>query len=126
MSAWVSINGTITAAEDARISVYDRGFLFGDSVYEVLRTANRRPLFWADHAARLWESGRRIALDPQVDPDVLRGWIQALLDRIPGECTIRLVVSRGVGHAGLGLADAGEPTRVVICSPLSLPPCWIS
>ncbi|MEZ4469476.1 MAG: aminotransferase class IV [bacterium] len=125
MAAWVSINGTITAAEDARISVYDRGFLFGDSVYEVLRTANGRPLFWDDHAARLWESGRRIALDPAVDPATLRGWIQALLDRIPGESTIRLVVSRGVGHAGLGLADAGEPTRVVICSPLSLPPAHL-
>lgn len=119
---WVSINGIVTPAEEARISVFDRGFLFGDSVYEVLRTANRRPLFWAEHAVRLWESAQRIALDLQIDGGMLRTWLQAVLDKIPGEATIRIIVSRGVGKAGLALSDAGEPTRVIVCSPLSLPP----
>jgi branched-chain amino acid aminotransferase len=125
MQTWVSINGLITPAEEARISVFDRGFLFGDSVYEVLRTANGRPLFWPEHAARLWESAGRIALDPQIDPEVLRGWLQAVLDKIPGESTIRIIVSRGAGKAGLALTDAGEPTRVIVCSPLSLPPAHL-
>lgn len=125
MATWVSINGVITPAEEARISVFDRGFLFGDSVYEVLRTANGRPLFWPEHWTRLLESASRIALDIQITSEALRAALQAVLDRIPGESTIRITISRGVGKAGLGMADAGEPTRVIVCSPLALPPAHL-
>jgi branched-chain amino acid aminotransferase len=58
-----NVNGVITPLEDARISILDRGFLYGDSVYEVFRTYSAVPLFCHEHFDRLENSARLIAMD---------------------------------------------------------------
>ncbi len=116
--AWVSIDGEIMPGAEARISVFDRGFLFGDSVYEVLRTVRGRPLFWEEHAARLWKSAALIHLDIPVDAATLRGELEALLAAAgDGERYVRIVVTRGSGGLRMGPAEA-PPCRVLITTPL--------
>ncbi len=58
-----NVNGTITRLEDAQISILDRGFLYGDSVYEVFRTYESVPLFCHEHFDRLDNSARLIAMN---------------------------------------------------------------
>ena len=57
-----NVNGEITPLEDARISILDRGFLYGDSVYEVFRTYAGVPLFGDEHFERMENSARLIAM----------------------------------------------------------------
>ena len=65
-----NVNGEITPLEDARISILDRGFLYGDSVYEVFRTYSGVPLFCHEHFDRMENSARLI---PHDDLAVARG-----------------------------------------------------
>jgi branched-chain amino acid aminotransferase len=110
-------------AEDPRVSVYDRGFLYGDSVFEVIRTYGGKPFGLEEHVARLHRSAKKIAMElPWTEP--------ALLDEINGavragnypEAYIRVIVTRGVGLFGLDPEFADTPTRVVMIHPLTLPP----
>lgn len=121
MSGWVSIDGQITAAAEARVSVFDRGFLFGDSVYEVLRTVDGTPLFWTEHMERLWRSAGFLHLPIGCSSETLREELDALLARSEGEQLARIIVTRGSGSMGLDLADAGSPCRVIITKPLIAP-----
>jgi branched-chain amino acid aminotransferase len=122
MSTWVSIDGVVAPGAEARISVFDRGFLYGDSVYEVLRTVERRPLFWADHVARLWTSAALLEFHLDFGPDDLLAEVRAALGRVEdGESSIRVVVTRGTGPLSPDPALAASPTRVVIVQPLKLP-----
>src|SRR5262245_66439158 len=57
-----NVNGRLTPLEDARISILDRGFLYGDSVYEVFRTYRGVPLFCHEHFERLENSARLISM----------------------------------------------------------------
>jgi branched-chain amino acid aminotransferase len=136
MPAAVSIDGRLIPAGEARVSVFDRGFLYGDSVYEVVRTYGLAPFEVPAHLARLEESARRIALplpwtaertvaelgrvveasrggDP-VDP--------AAAPWNVGERMVRLVVTRGSGELGLDPGLAREPTVVLLALPLRGPP----
>ena len=56
----ININGIITPKEDAKISIFDRGFLFGDSIYEVTYTTERSILFVNEHLDRLYQSANLI------------------------------------------------------------------
>ena len=58
-----AVNGVVTRLEEARIPVMDRGFLYGDSVYEVFRTYDGVPLFMADHFDRLAHSASLIGME---------------------------------------------------------------
>lgn len=109
-----SVNGVLTTAHEARVSALDRGFLYGDSVYETVRTYSGRPFRLPAHLDRLHRSAEALAIDwsrLQTDPS---GAVHAALDRggFP-ESAIRIVLTRGVG--GLGYDDAGcsAPTLVV-------------
>ena len=125
MTSVVSIDGVV--CDDPRISVFDRGFLFGDSVYEVLRTVGGAPLFWDEHADRLRRSAELIRLPLGVDTDTLRADTEtALAASGEGERYIRVVVTRGVGGLGMELAEL-QSCRVIIVAPLPprLPRCTL-
>src|SRR5262249_34980473 len=95
MPTRININGVITAPEDARISVLDHGLLFGDSIYETLRTYNGRPFLFSRHFGRLEHSAGAIDLRlPWSKSKTLEEINRTLLH---GECRIRLIVTRGVG-----------------------------
>ena len=68
---WIWIDGQPVPAAEAKVPVLDRGFLYGDSVYEVLRTVHHKPLFYDLHVARMLRSasGLGFALPPQAQLD---------------------------------------------------------
>ena len=110
--SWASVNGRITLAADAVVPVTDRGFLYADSVYEVLRTVDRRPLFWFEHLERLHSSARRIGM--AFSDATLQADAQAVTARMTGESRLRVIVTRGVEMEGPCL-------QVLIASPLGMP-----
>src|SRR5205085_6260319 len=95
MPTRININGLITTPEEAKISVLDHGLLFGDSVYETLRTYRGKPFLFSRHFTRLEHSAEAIHLKLP--------WTKSrTLDEIrktclAGECRIRLVITRGIG-----------------------------
>ena len=119
MSIAVNIDGRVFGEHDARVSVFDHGFLFGEGVYEVLRTYHQRPFLYPEHMARLRRSAERIALAcPADDAEVLtriRATIAAAA--LPGDAYIRLVLTRGVGELVYDPAACPSPTLVIIVKP---------
>ncbi len=136
MTATVSIDGVLVPAGEARVSVFDRGFLYGDSVYEVVRTYGLEPFELGPHLARLATSAGRIALRLPWTDERMEREIRRVVDssrRVgesdpggapwnQGERSVRVVVTRGSGEMGLDPGLANEPTVVIIALPLHGPP----
>jgi len=118
-----NIDGVITPTEEARVPVMDRGFLYGDSVYEVFRTYSGVPLFLAEHFDRMEKSAGLIHMRMMPGRDVLTAEIRRTLEAIGGSSDIgdvyvRLLVTRGEGPVDL-YPDPDLTTRyVVIVKPL--------
>src|SRR5690606_14657325 len=107
--------------EHAKISVFDRGFLYGDSVYETMRTAGGWPLELRRHLRRLRRSGEGIGLRIPFSDEQLADAI-ARTHRASGneESYVRLMVTRGAGPVALDPRHSEEPTLVVLVQPLVL------
>lgn len=119
MTVW--IDGA--RADDPRVSVYDRGFLYGDSVFEVIRTYGGEPFGLAEHIARLHRSAHKIAMDlPWPEASLHEEVLANVREAAHPESYIRIVVTRGVGQLGLDPDLGGTPMRVVMIHPLTLPP----
>lgn len=118
MATKISINGTISDEADAKISVLDRGFLYGDSVYEVIRTYDGRLFALDEHLARLERSADLLGIALPVDLGSLTKEIDATLAAAGNEESyIRLIVTRGSGPINLDPNLAVHPCRVVIVAP---------
>jgi len=115
----VSVNGKIGPPEQASISVLDHGFLFGDSVYEVIRTHGRRPFRLLEHFERLSRSAEGIRLPLPSRERLLEDLYRTAEQVQADELYLRLIVTRGVGPSPLpDLADFGPPGIVVLAAPL--------
>src|SRR4051812_18464535 len=120
MQTRININGVITAPGDAKIPVLDHGLLFGDSVYETLRTYRGRPFLFSRHFARLEHSAAGIELSlPWRKAETLEQIHRTL---IPGECRIRLMITRGIGALTADPETCIDPTAIIIVVPLVVPP----
>ena len=119
MEATVNVNGVVTDGDQAVVSVFDHGFLYGDGVYETLRTYNRQPFLLDRHLARLRASADRLALAvPPTDADLEDRMRVTMRDVTPdGEVTIRVLVTRGVGDMTYDPAACPHPTIVMIVRP---------
>ncbi len=117
MRIWV--DGVIGDEHTAVVPVLDRGFLYGDGVYEVTRTAGGQCVDLGPHLDRLDRSAARIGLVPP-SRDAIVAAIGATLDG-QGESYVRVIVTRGAGEMGLDPALADRPRMVIIVRPLSLP-----
>lgn len=118
----VSIDGKIVTPEDARVSVYDRGFLYGDAVFEVLRTYGGVPYALDEHLQRLRGSAERVAFALPVDLATLRGEVErALAASGSEESYVRIVVTRGSGPLSLDPDAARDPLRVILIEPVNPP-----
>jgi branched-chain amino acid aminotransferase len=121
MSIRVHVDGHICLPEEAKISVFDRGFLYGDSVYETIGTVRGRLFALSDHLDRLERSaaGLALRLPPRAEIE------QAILDTVAAagnaESRVRVMVTRGGGKLDLDPASAEEPRLVVIVGPLGGP-----
>jgi branched-chain amino acid aminotransferase len=122
---FASVNGIVVKAEEARVSVLDNGFAFGDSVYEVLRTYGGLAFEPGRHFHRLRASAARLGFSiPASDADLL-AQADALLGRAGnGESYIRIIVSRGLGDCSYNFERVQGPTVVMIQKALPPYPAW--
>lgn len=116
----VNINGAITPIEDGRISVLDHGFLFGDNIYETLRTYQGRPFLFSKHFARLERSARAIYLSLPWNKEKMLVELRRTLEaaRHPNQSRIRITVTRGIGDVGPDPGSCGTPNTIIFATPL--------
>lgn len=117
----VSVDGVITPIADGRVPVMDHGFLFGDSLYEVVRTSGGRPVAMREHLERLRKSAAMTYLEiPWSDAEIVARIRGAFAASGFADAYLRLVVTRGVGPMTL-LPDACDrPSAIVYAMPLVL------
>ena len=126
MSIRVAINGVIFREEEATVSVFDRGFLYGDSAFEVLRTYDGVPFEERPHLERLSRSCERLLIRMPVTLDRLSDEIAETLTAAANpESYVRVIITRGPGPLGYDPTTAGDPTRLVICAPLKPQPATL-
>ena len=123
----VYVNGVIKPAEQAVVPVYDHGFLYGEGVYETLRTYNKIPFLYDRHQARLRASAQRIQLEVPFTDEQLAGWIDQTVAAAGemGEAYIRVLLTRGVGELTYDPRATPNPTTVIIVKPLVEPPARV-
>ena len=123
----VYVNGTITPAEHAVIPVYDHGFLYGEGVYETLRTYNRVPFLFDRHSRRLRASAERLHLGVPFDDLQLAGWIADTVAAAGQlrEAYIRILLTRGVGELTYDVDATPAPSLVIIVKPIDEPPARV-
>ena len=114
MNRIVNIDGKLFPPEEAKISVFDHGFLFGDSIYETIRTYMRKPFLLDRHLRRLDNSARMLHLKLPLSLEELRGEILRTIDATSNEeCYIRVMITRGKGKIGLDI-DLSERAGYVL------------
>lgn len=123
MGLKIFIDGVLYDREDAKISVYDHGFLYGDGVFEGIRVYNGRIFRLSEHLDRLYESAKTIMLEiPMTKEEMIRETVNTV--RVNGirNGYIRLIVSRGEGDLGLDPRKCRRPTVVIIADRIELFP----
>lgn len=123
MSLKVYIAGKFVNKEDAKISVYDHGLLYGDGVFEGIRSYAGQVFRLKEHVDRLYESARAIHL---VIPMTREEMAQAIIDTLAinnfTDAYIRAVVTRGAGSLGLDPRKTTDPQVIIITDTISLYP----
>lgn len=120
---WIFLNGSYVKKEDAVISVYDHGFLYGDGVFEGIRSYSGNVFKLHEHLVRLYESAKSIMLEiPYTQEEMTQIIVETLRRNELKDGYIRLVVSRGVGDLGLDPANCREASVIVIAEPLRIYP----
>jgi branched-chain amino acid aminotransferase len=124
---WIYLNDRFVKEEEAVISVFDHGFLYGDGVYETIRSYGSRIFMRDQHLARLRRSadaiGLTIPIPEQRWPTLLH---EAMTRNDVGQegtdAYLRITISRGAGDIGLDPALCPTPTVVIMTKPLHPPP----
>ena len=126
----INLNGEILDPADAKVSVFDRSFLYGDSLYEVVRTYRGKPFRLKEHLVRMEKSAKLCQMrfsqtSAEYEREILRS-IEAYRAQ-PGkqdeDVYARIVVSRGSGKIGFGLGNLETPTLyAIIIEPISMFP----
>ncbi len=123
MGLKVFINGELVEKDDARISVFDHGFLYGDGVFEGIRIYGGAAFKLDEHIERLFRSAKAIMLDIPTSREELKKAVRKTMAANGlSEGYIRLVVSRGVGTLGLNPFSCHDPCVIVITDTISLYP----
>jgi branched-chain amino acid aminotransferase len=125
MRGAVYVNGSIAPADQAVVPVYDHGFVYGEGVYETLRTYNRVPFLYDRHLRRLRRSAEALVLDVPFDDKALLRSIEDTMDAagIPrdGDAYIRVLLTRGVGELTYDTKATPTPTTIIIVKPFEPP-----
>ncbi|CAG7655271.1 branched-chain-amino-acid transaminase [Paenibacillus allorhizosphaerae] len=123
MAQIIYLNGQYVSKEDAKISVYDHGFLYGDGIFEGIRIYNGNIFKSKEHLDRLYDSAKSIMLDIPLKQDEMQ---QVLIETIRRnelrDGYIRLVVSRGPGDLGLDPRRSPKANVIIIVEQLSIYP----
>jgi len=119
----VWINGRLYAKEDAKISVYDHGLLYGDGVFEGLRSYGGKVFRLQEHLKRLWESAHAIRLSIPMSHEAMTAAVyETLKTNQLVDAYIRLVVTRGAGSLGLDPNRCSDPQIIIITDHIALYP----
>ena len=123
MSLKVYINGTLHDKEDAKISVYDHGLLYGDGVFEGIRSYAGKVFRLSEHIDRLWDSAKAIWLEIPISKQEMAGAIRQTL-KVNGieDGYVRAVVTRGSGTLGIDPNKCIDPQVIIIADRISLYP----
>lgn len=117
------IDGTFVPKEDAKVSVFDHGYLYGDGIFEGIRVYNGRIFRLDEHLDRLYDSARYLLLDVPLAEDQMRAAIIETVRRCGlRDAYIRPVISRGVGDLGLDPRKCKAATVVIIVDTIQLYP----
>ncbi|MCA9215063.1 MAG: branched-chain-amino-acid transaminase [Planctomycetales bacterium] len=123
MSLQIYISGKLYNKEDAKISVYDHGLLYGDGVFEGMRSYNGKVFRHREHLERLWKSARAIMLEIPISMDEMEKAVNdTLAANNISDGYIRLVVTRGAGSLGLDPNRTQNPQVIIITDKISLYP----
>lgn len=119
----IYIDGQFLSREEAKISVFDHGFLYGDGVFEGTRAYNGRIFKLKEHVARLFESAHHILLQiPMTEEELAAATLETMRRNNLQDAYIRTVVSRGPGDLGLDPQKCSQATVVIIADKISLFP----
>lgn len=120
---YLSSAGKPVDPADATVSVFDRGFLYGDSIYETMRTAGGNIVELERHLARLHGSAEGIAMELSYSDDEIRDAVTQTLEAAGNaDSRIRVVITRGTGPIALDTRTSESPLMVVFVQPLQFPP----
>ena len=119
----VFLNGRFVPEEQAVIPITDRGFLYGDGLFETLRVSSGRPLWWDRHMERLQRGAGLLRLPLPWPAESLRGFAAKLVaqNEMP-ESMLRITLTRGSGPRGYSTKSANCPTLAMTLHPLLVPP----
>ncbi|RLS53587.1 MAG: branched-chain-amino-acid transaminase [Planctomycetota bacterium] len=123
MARIVFMNGTLVSENDAKVSVFDHGLLYGDGVFEGLRSYGGQVFRLDAHIDRLWESAKAICLEIPMSKKEVSSAVNATLEAnqlVDGY--VRLVVTRGAGSLGLDPNRTSHPQVIVIADTITLYP----
>jgi len=120
---FIYLDGKFVPKEEAKISVFDHGLLYGDGVFEGIRSYNGRVFRLDEHLERLYNSARAIMLEiPLSISEMEEALLETLRRNNLSDAYIRLVVTRGVGDLGLDPAKCPKPTVFIIADKITLYP----
>ena len=123
MSLKIYIDGKLLDKSEARISVFDHGLLYGDGVFEGIRSYDGLIFKLTEHLLRLYESAKSIGLSIPISlPELTQAIIRTLEANKLKDAYIRLIVTRGVGDLGLDPAKCPSPTIIIIADKIALYP----
>ncbi|MEE9315601.1 MAG: aminotransferase class IV, partial [bacterium] len=123
MAQKIYLNGKLVPREDARISVFDHGLLYGDGVFEGIRAYDGHVFRLSQHLDRLYDSARAITLKiPLTKKEMEEAVIQTLRANSLKNGYVRLVVTRGEGDLGLDPRNCGKPVVFIIADKIELYP----
>jgi len=127
MKGAVYVNGVITPADEAVIPVYDHGFVYGEGVYETLRTYNRVPFLYEQHCRRLRASAGYLSLDVPFSDRELLDWTEKTMAAAGElrEAYIRILLTRGVGDLSYEPKATPTPSLVILVKPFDEPPARV-
>ena len=117
----IYIDGRFYPKSEAKISVYDHGFLYGDGVFEGIRAYNGVVFKLKEHVDRLYRSAHAMTLKiPLTKEEMIQAVVETLRKNKMKDSYIRLVVSRGVGDLGLDPRKCPKPTVIIITDSISI------
>lgn len=123
MALQVYINGQLYDKQDAKISVYDHGLLYGDGVFEGMRSYGGKVFRLEEHLSRLYDSAKAICLEIPISPaEMAKACNETLAANAIQDGYIRLVVTRGAGTLGLDPNRTSDPQVIIITDKITLYP----
>lgn len=119
----IYLDGKLVPKEQAVVSVFDHGFLYGDGVFEGIRVYDGNVFRLQEHIARLYESAKTIALEiPLTQEEMIQATVNTVAANEKRDAYIRLVVSRGPGDLGIDPAKCNRATVVIMVATIALFP----